>query len=656
MEKKIYAFGMDGFIVPMMKRFAAEGAMPHFERMLREGAVNQTLPSFPVWTPTNWATLSTGAHTGTHGVTRWRVEVAPGQRIDSFDGRANNAERIWNALERAGMKSVAVHYPAAHPSGVKSGFVVDGFGHPGHRSTEFEVASCQAYTTDAVPEGAIEMDHDGTAVRHVQRSVEPIPSLTPAKEWRNVPESAAPPLESRIDVAARPGGGVTTFNLLAVDSEGRGYDRVLVCRDRNGSSCIAEAGVGEWSEWAVADFNVDGGKRSASLRFKLMELAADGSRLKLYRTQVTYTDGFTVPDELAGELLDRFGPYQEHASMLPYTSGMADFETALEECEYQGMWFAEVARYMLRERGCSFFICHWHLYDYLNHIHLGDVDPVCPGYVAERAEKYVDYFRRAYQVGDRILGRLWKDADAHTYVGVVSDHGCSPDVRVANIRQFLHEQGFLALKRGGEEDLARDQVREEDIDWERTRAYLKDDKGFDIFINAVPGPEFDRIEAELLLAVRTWVDEEVGRNPVAVALPRRDAYILGQWGDQCGDVVFAWDHGYVSGYYGQWRGIAGGGCAGAPNVFGAHHGGFLPTLSEVSSSFGSWLMAGPGLKRGYERPVDRLGYIHAADVVPTFCRILGAEPPRQAQGAVARDLFEGHEMVRERMSDPDVPS
>ena len=66
MPKKIYAYGMDGFIVPMMKRFAAEGCLPNFERMLKEGTVNQTLPSFPVWTPTNWATLCTGAHTGTH--------------------------------------------------------------------------------------------------------------------------------------------------------------------------------------------------------------------------------------------------------------------------------------------------------------------------------------------------------------------------------------------------------------------------------------------------------------------------------------------------------------------------------------------------------------------------------------------------------------
>ena len=647
MKRKIYAFGMDGFIVPMMKRFAAEGALPHFERLLREGAVNQTLPSFPVWTPTNWATLSTGAHTGTHGVARWRVEVAPGQRIDSFDGRANNAERIWNALERAGMQSVAVHYPAAHPSGVKTGFVVDGFGHPGHRSTDFEVATCQAYTTDAVRAEAIEMDHDGTAVRQAQRSVEPIPPLKPAQGWRNLPASKAPPLESRLEVVARLGGDVTAFHLLAVATTGQGYDRVLVCRERDGARCVAVAGAGEWSEWAVADFAINGSNRPASLRFKLMELAADGSRLKLYRTQATYTDGFTRPEELAGELVERFGPYQEHASMLPYTAGMADFDTALEECEYQGMWFAEVARYMLRERGCSFFICHWHLFDYLNHIHLGDVDPVCPGYAAERAEQYVDYFRRAYQVGDRILGRLWENADEQTYVGVVSDHGCSPDVRVANIRQFLFEQGFLALK-GGEEGLVRDQVREEDIDWARTRAYLKDDKGFDIFINAEPGPAFDRIETELLLALRTWVDREVGRNPVAVALPRRDAYLLGQWGDQCGDVVFAWDHGYVSGYYGQWRGIAGGGCVGAPNVYGAHHGGFLPSQSQTSSSFGSWLLAGPGVKQGYERPVDKLGYIHAADVVPTFCQMLGAEPPRQAQGTVARDLFAGHEMVRER--------
>ncbi len=174
---KICAYGMDGLITPMVKRFAAEGCLPNFERMIREGTVNQTFPSLPVWTPTNWATLSTGAHTGTHGATRWRVQLTSGERISSFDGRALSAERIWNAFEREGLKSVAVHYPAADPSGVKSGFVVDGYGHPGYASTEYEIAACQSYTTAEAQETPIEMDHDGTAVRRdpVRRRVDPAP-------------------------------------------------------------------------------------------------------------------------------------------------------------------------------------------------------------------------------------------------------------------------------------------------------------------------------------------------------------------------------------------------------------------------------------------------------------------------------------------------
>ena len=574
MTKKIYAYGMDGLITPMMKTFVAEGVLPHFERMLKEGTVNQTFPSFPVWTPTNWATLSTGAHTGTHGVTRWRVEVAPGQRINSFDGRAPNADRIWNALEQAGQKSVAIHYPAAHPSGIQMGYVIDGFGHPGHAQTDYEIAPGQSYTTadDVI---TVPMDHDGTAVRQTQLSVAPIPPLAPAEGWDNLPPSEAPPLESTIEIQARLGGDINQFFLLAIDRHGRGYDKIIVCRQKDGREKIAEAEVGAWSNWAIETFRIVERDQRASVRFKLLELSADGQRLKLYRSQVTYADGFTYPTDLADELIERFGPYQEHASMTPYTSGMADFDTALEECEYQGLWFADVAAYMLRKKDCNFFICHWHLYDYLNHIHLNDVDPVCPGYDPARAEQAMDYFRRAYRVGDRVLARIWGAAETDTYVGVLADHGAYPDIRIANIRKFLHDQGFTVLKNGAE-GVERDQILEADIDWEQTRAYLKDDKGFDVFINAEAGETFDEIERELLLALRTWVDEEVGRTPIAIALPKRDAYLLGQWGDQCGDVIFAWDHGYVSGYYGQWQGIVGGGAVGAPQVYGAHHGGFIP--------------------------------------------------------------------------------
>ena len=144
--------------------------------------------------------------------------------------------------------------------------------------------------------------------------------------------------------------------------------------------------------------------------------------------------------------------------------------------------------------------------------------------------------------------------------------------------------------------------------------------------------------------MRSWIDEETGRTPIAVALPKRDAYLLGQWGDQCGDLVFAWDHGYVSGYLAQWKKIIGGGSVGSPELYGAHHGGFLPTQNDISSTFATLMLSGPDLKKGYERPTEKFGYIQTAEVVPTRCHIFNICPPAQSQGAVSYDLFEGHEM------------
>ena len=650
MTTKICSFGMDGFIIPMMKHFVGDGSLPNFDRLLKEGSVNQTQPDFPVWTPTNWATLSTGAHTGTHGASRWSVDAEDGSRIDSFDGRALAAERIWNALERKGLKSIAVHYPAAEPSGIGIGYSFDGFGHPGYSHTSYEIAPAQSYTTEENPEN-VEFEHDGTAFRSDRQGIVSIPPLQSARGWKNLPMEGLRPLSSEIEIISSDGDR-NCFYLLVVGPTNSGYDHVLICGEKDAESVIARSSAGQWSDWIVQDFTTKSRPQRASVRFKLMDLSSDGSLLKLYRSQVTFADGFTHPPELAEQIISRFGPYQEHASFTPFITRMTDFETALSECEYQGLWFADVANFMLHEKDCTFFICHWHLFDYLNHLYLNLADPVCPGYDPGLSDQYLEYFRKAYQVADRILGRLLEAADTRTVISIISDHGAYPDERVANIRKFLYEKGFLILKPGVDirATIDQDWVSEQDIDWKKTKAYLKAEKGFDIYINAPAGDEFSLIERQLIRALRTWIDEEAGRTPIAIALPKRDAYLLNQWGDQCGDVVFAWDHGYVSGYLGQWKSIQGAGAVGAPEEYGAHHGGFIPTESEISSTFGSFMLMGSGIKTGYERNTGRFGYIHAVDIVPTYCHMLGVDPPAQCQGAIVRDIFKGHNMNFDRVS------
>ena len=647
MRKKIYLIGMDGFIVPMARRFTAEGALPNLSWLIEKGSANQTYPSMPVWTPTNWATLSTGADTGTHEATRWHVDRPDGERLSCFDSRAIGAETIWEALERAGLKSVSFHYPAAMPSQLKEGYAVDGFGHPGAGNTPYEIAPPGAYVLrpERVRKEGPELAHDGSIVRagdtpRGTRDYLVDLALEKASGWEGLPSSTESPLTAEIEIPPKWPGESVRFHLLVLDSAGKGYDRVMLCEERDGRSAFADMSVGAWSDWRFQDFTVNGERQRGTVRFKLLELAPDGSRLKLYRSQVMRTDGFTHPEELAGDLIGRFGPYPEHVSLAPYLSDMADLDTALEELEYQAQWIAQAGVHMMNERECSLFMCHWHLFDHLNHPFMGKVDPACPAYREEEVETYLEHFREGYRIADRMVETIRERADEETYIGIISDHGAVGDRRIANIRKFLYRKRFLSVKSSALSGLERDQVAEEDIDWARTTAYMKDDKGFDIFIHA-EGEQYEAVQWDLLRTLRTWVDEETGRCPVAVALPKKDAHLIGQWGSQVGDVVFMWDSGYVSGYYGAWKSMVGGDCVGAPEEYGGHHGGIMPTTqTEITSNLGTFFLAGPGIKPGYERPVERLGYIKAVDVVPTVCHLLGIRPPAQSQGAVAYDILE----------------
>ena len=637
--KKVFVIGMDGMMFPMWKQFCDEGITPNLKRMGDEGVATESYCSLPSWTPTNWATLMTGANTGTHTVSRWFLNT-PSPRdtqstLSAFMGNAVKAETIFEATSRAGLKSVAIHYPAAGPARTELEYKVDGFGHPGFGTSPFEITPAHGYTTVDGIRNSYKID------------------LQPAASWSHSLANGSGTLEFPLPIITKKEGENQTFVGLAFDSDGDGLDTVALFSERDTSAELGRAKVGQWSDWITCDFTLtDEGTVPAVFRFKPLELSPDGSRLRLYRSQVTYASGFTEPAELAGELTAKFGPYPEHASHMPYTWGLSDLQTALDEIEYQCEWFGDVANYLLHEKGFSLFYTHIHLFDYFNHHFIADVDPEGPGYDPEKAKVGWAAYREAYKLCDRLFAKLLDAADEDTAILIVSDHAVYPQIRATDVFKLLEDNGLLVFKEGFSKRFNPNQDFDQ-VDMDRTKVFLTPLRSFELFINAPEGsPEYKQIQRETVTLLRSWVDKERGQSPIAVALPKVHASLLGFWGEQCGDVVFVMEDGYVGGYPSGESDTSADPYVWAPAAYGGHHGPYLPTArTEISSNMAIFIGRGPGLKQGYIRPVDDLGFMHQRDVVSIVSHLLGIDPPAQAQGQVPRDFLQEVEPVYKRPSE-----
>jgi hypothetical protein len=118
---KVIFFAADGMRPDMMERYAAEGVMPTYAQLMRDGVKgeNGLVQAFPPNTGVGWYTLATGTYPGEHGSTNNTFYRAPdlfNERTAAFSGGGGGgsqvlqADTIAEAAERAGKKVVAVEW------------------------------------------------------------------------------------------------------------------------------------------------------------------------------------------------------------------------------------------------------------------------------------------------------------------------------------------------------------------------------------------------------------------------------------------------------------------------------------------------------------------------------------------------------------------
>jgi len=623
---KLYVIGVDQMILSLTRRLADEGAIPTIAGLLKRSYVTQALSSYPCYTPNNWPVIATGANTGTHGNLAWFVQMPDGGKVPAFSSIGINAEFIWEAAERQGLRSAVVQYPGSAPSRLKNGYIINGTANPIFGGCPYELAAAEVYAT----------------VRNVDISGFKQITLSPADGWQGLPAGGPPPLAAPLRVTAKQERDARVWQVVVLGN-GEGYDRAVVCRDNDLATALCVVPLRQWSEWARVVF----GDRQGTVRFKLIDLSPDGKRFKLYRSQIMPTTGFSEPDEIGTELIDRFGPYQEHVSQVFDTHGVIDYETCLEEADCQSQWLAKAALYLTREKACDIFFSHWHFLDDVNHYHLGYLDPFWFKYDAAKAPEHWDKVRDAYQVLDRMMATLLKEIGEDDTVVMVADHGCSSINRMVYLERFLCDRGFLVFKDPTTPKTALTRDWYNKIDWQYSKVWLHEGvflDAFNIFINEKHADGYQKIQRDLIRELRTWVDDKTHQTVVAMALGKRDAELLGLWGDQLGDVLVVLEAGYQLGKSEGRTPVEDN-----QTELTAGHARMLPTEeSAYGTQKAIFTIAGPGIKQGYLRQTDQIGHMKLVDVTPTLCHLLGIEPPAQSQGSIIYDVLECHDTVRAR--------
>ena len=437
------------------------------------------------------------------------------------------------------------------------------------------------------------------------------------KGWTDLPDSTQPPREVELTIQpltrgradmnrGKQGTPKPFFGLIYAAGED-GYDRVRICRSRSGADTVTELSAGDWSDFWLDTFEIDGADIEGYVRMKLITLTPNADAFELFVPQIWPPEGYTVPDEIAREIDQEIGAFLQNPGR--DALGVIDDNTYFESLEYHHQRLADVAAHLTKTREWDVLMVETHAPDYTSHFFLSQADEVS-GAPPETIQRCRDGVIRTYASVDRMIGRVMELADDDTVILVCSDHGGTPNqFRSVDITQVLEETGFIVYKEGTRE-----------IDWSKTRAV---DVGLvHIFINLkgrepdgiVDPADYEATQREIIAALHAYKDSETGRHPFTLALTHADAEMVNLTSNLVGDVVYAL----------------------RPEFDGAH-GKQLPSVSfGIAGQHSTFILSGAGVRQG----VALQRQVRVIDVAPTLCHLLGLPTPRNVEGGVVYEALE----------------
>ena len=563
----VFVLGVDGLDPVILDRLMAEGTMPHFAELAREGSYQRLGTSNPPQSPVAWSNFVTGRDPGGHGVfdfvhrdpaTYLPISSAtppvedPGAALEFFGWviplsspeirNTRSGTPWWDVLVAHGIDTEVYRIPGNYPVPASEAKVLAGMGTVDMRGGygTYTLLSERPVPADD-PKGDIQVvslqdfDLDGTPDT-VEATLKGPPDL----------------FHLRPGQIPGPGDYLTTRVTVHLDPES---DTAVL---KVGSE-VALLREGEWSEWVEVAFDpLPWGLMTlrGAVRFFALELRPE---FKLYASAVNLSAAsppqvFTSPTDWVEPLYAALGQF--------YTVGMPEETSALRDGVFsdddyvrQVALVQQDSRAMLElaldrfEPGDATFVYLSDI-DLQCHMLWRHADPKYPGLGHPArdpgiAPAHAHDIERLYRDVDAALGRVRARLPGGTRLIVMSDHGFQPYTRKFHLNAWLRDYGYLVLtdgKRTGRVGL-------DDVDWSRSRAYGIGFNG--LYLNlagresrgSVRPEDAAALLGEIGAKLEAERDPENGQPVVLRAYPAAEVF-HGERVSEAPDLVVGYNQGY----------------------------------------------------------------------------------------------------------------
>jgi len=605
---KLYWFIPDGMRAEpnlfTVYKWAQQGKLPNIKKMMDQGAYGYSIPDFPSHTPTNFASLLTGAHPTVHGVADgpMHIEGKPLTKpsVAGFSSTAKKVAPIWKVLEQAGKKVVLLSIPGSTPPELEKGITIRGRWGNWGADTHAVIYEPQEKLAERKKEGR------GFRLFYLGQ---PLTQFVEKKDLGNGQYEAKLSAYGATFTAAISKGSVT------------------FSQDNKPLTTLKQS---MWSEWFPVKLTVSEKSFDSQVRFRVIKLSSDGN----FRIRVFFNNLNSLvvdPSYVAEELTKGVGPMVDFVDNWPpqliYED--EDKQTFFEEAMTSLDWHAKATDFIFKTYKPDAFIQDTYTPNQMleSRWWMRFVDKNNKDYDPNKAGEAMADILKMYQGLDAIIGEAIKNADKSTLIVLSSDHGIAGLHKQVRLNNLFAQKGWFKFK-------IDEKTGEPLIDWQNTKvAYLKmahvyvSPQGLAGDWKRGSGPEYEKLRTEVIKALEELQDAD-GTKPLVQAVKWEDAPKFFELPtDRVGDLVLEVKKGY------QWLEEPSEGLQifTEPLTSGYKQAN-NPKDPDMWTPF---VIMGPGVKKGYELK-EQISHV---DQLPTMLKLMNVAIPPYVQGRVLEEII-----------------